>query len=142
MAITATTIRRIDHQLLELDEQRVRRTVADVLPDVGPRVHPTGLVPDLLDLDGAPTTVSRRRNVASGIITMSGCECSQVRSPGASRYSSTRTRSFSNTTEYSPGSVTTGSVLTEPAPTGLNPAPTLMITPSWDICTTKDSTVP
>jgi gamma-glutamyltranspeptidase/glutathione hydrolase len=40
--------------LLQLDEQRVRLGVADVLPDVGLGRYPAGLVPGLVHLDGLP----------------------------------------------------------------------------------------
>ena len=42
-------------------------------------------------------------------ITLSGWPWGWVRSPGRSRYSRTRTRSFSKTTRYRPGSVIVGS---------------------------------
>jgi hypothetical protein len=41
---------------------------------------------------------------------LSGCSCGLVFWPGSSRYSSTRTRSFSKTTLYLSGSVIVGSV--------------------------------
>src|SRR6266540_1833186 len=54
-------------------------------------------------------TVSRRSNPLRVIITLSGWSCGLVCAPGSSRYSSTRTRSFSNTTAYLSGSVSVGS---------------------------------
>jgi hypothetical protein len=53
--------------------------------------------------------IRRRRKELKVAITLSGCLCGVVRSPGRSRYSSTRTRSFSITTRYRSGFVTTGS---------------------------------
>src|SRR3954469_16274066 len=50
-------------------------------------------------------------------MTLSGCRCGDVRSPGRSRYSRTRTRSFSNTTLYLSGSVSVGSAATTAEPT-------------------------
>ncbi len=44
-------------------------------------------------------------------MTLSGCECGRVSTPGTSVYSSTRTRSFSKMTRYWSGFVSTGSVL-------------------------------
>jgi hypothetical protein len=58
-----------------------------------------------------PPTVSLRRNPVSVTITLSGCRWGSVRSPGVSRYSSTRTRSFSKTTLYRSGLHTVGSWL-------------------------------
>ncbi len=72
--------------------------VADVLAAVlraGSRLAtPAGIS---TSRESSPCT-SRRRNDDIVSITLSGCPCAVVRSPGASRYSSTRTRSFSNTT--------------------------------------------
>src|SRR3954469_12587971 len=55
------------------------------------------------------SSYSLLRNVLSVYMTLSGCPCTVVRSPGRSRYSKTRTRSFSNTTLYLSGSVQVGS---------------------------------
>src|SRR3954453_20321270 len=52
----------------------------------------------------------RRSNELTVYMTLSGCRCGDVRSPGQSRYSRTRTRSFSNTTLYLSGSVSVGSL--------------------------------
>lgn len=51
----------------------------------------------------------RRWNPESVNITLSGCRCGMVLSPGRSWYSSTRTRSFSKMTWYLSGSVQIGS---------------------------------
>jgi hypothetical protein len=56
-----------------------------------------------------PPAWIRRRKELSVTITLSGCRCGAVRSPGPSRYSSTRTRSFSKATRYSSGFVSVGS---------------------------------
>ena len=59
----------------------------------------------------SPDSPTRRRSKAlSVIITLSGWSCGVVLCPGSSRYSRTRTLSFSKTTLYLSGSVTVGSL--------------------------------
>src|SRR4051794_19156461 len=55
------------------------------------------------------SAMSRRSKEESVTMTLSGCSCGLVASPGSSRYSRTRTRSFSKTTLYLSGSVLVGS---------------------------------
>src|SRR5688572_28538572 len=71
----------------------------------------------------SPSWISRRSNVLNVNITLSGCRCGEVRSPGRSRYSRTRTRSFSKTTLYLSGSVSVGSAATTAEPTYFVRAP-------------------
>src|SRR5207249_579488 len=63
----------------------------------------------------SPLSATRRRsNEESVYIRLSGCSCGRVASPGSSRYSKTRTRSFSKITLYLSGSVLVGSAMPPP----------------------------